>query len=210
MIFTNSRTIDTTKTNKHFSILSRRKPLLNNAQTQQKPHQIHRVHQSSYLERNRSVPVLKKVEWGEPFWNLFHVLCEKMIDDEQFHWKKTQLLNIILIICRNLPCPDCATHATNYLNSSNFQTIQTKQQLKQYFYDFHNQVNIRRGVPHYPIEELNAKYSTGITVNIIKEFMRHFENKHASIHMIANDFHRGGVAVVLKKWFNDHVQYFAP
>ena len=216
MIFTNSRTIDTTKTNKQFTLLSRRKPN-SHLQPQQQPQQqqsqpkhVNVVRRTPYLERTQSGPVLKKVKWGEPFWNLFHVLSEKLIDDDQFIWKKTQLLNIILIICRNLPCPDCSTHATNYLNNTNFNAIQTKQQLKQYFYDFHNSVNIRRGVPYYPITELDSKYSKGITINIIKEFMKHFENKHKSIHMISNDFHRGGIAVTLKQWFNEHIQYFEP
>lgn len=215
MIFTNSRTIDTTKNNQNnFTILNRRsqgshqKSSSQSQKSSQTPTQVNVVRAKTYLERNQSGPVLKKVKWGEPFWNLFHVLSEKIIDDEYFIWKKTQFLNIVLIICRNLPCPDCATHATNYLNSTNFQTIQTKQQLKQYFYDFHNQVNIRRSVAFYPREELDAKYSKGITINIVKEFMVHFENKHRSIHMISNDFHRGGIAVSLKKWFNENLKHF--
>lgn len=209
MIFTNSRTIDTNKNNHiNFTVLNRRRSGSQHSNPPQIPTKVNVVRAKPYLERNNSGPVLKKVKWGEPFWNLFHVLSEKIIEDDYFIWKKTQFLNIVLIICRNLPCPDCATHATNYLNSTNFQTIQTKQQLKQFFYDFHNQVNIRRGVAFYPRESLDAKYSKGITINIVKEFMVHFENKHRSIHMISNDFHRGGIAVSLKKWFNENLKYF--
>ena len=201
MIFTNSRTIDTTK-NKEFALITRKRPTHTTTK-------VNVVRARTHLERKSSGPVIKKVKWGEPFWNLFHVLSEKIIDDEHFLWRKTQLLNIILIICRNLPCPDCATHATNYLNSINFQTINTKEKLKQFFYDFHNQVNIRRVVPLFPRDQLVSKYSKGVTVNIIKEFMVHFENKHHSIHMISNDFHRGGIAVTLKKWFNENIHFFS-
>lgn len=199
MIFTNSRTIDK-RVNRIQGLLPLR---INN------PRPIVVVQPKTYLDTKGEGPVIKKVKWGEPFWNLFHVLCEKIIDDDNFIQKKTQLLNIIFIICRNLPCPDCAMHATNYLNSSNFSNINTKTLLKKYFYDFHNSVNIRRGVPVFQYGELDKKYSRGVTINIIKEFMRHFENKHKSVHMLSNDFHRVGISTSLKEWFNTNIKYFA-
>lgn len=233
MIFTNTRSIDRTKSNKLlndnniFKVPRQRPPQMTKSEGIPSSHNvssyppnpessyspvpapIHIVRPRSYLARS-SGPVLKKVKWGEPFWNLFHVLSEKIIVDEGFLWKKQQFLNIIFLICKNLPCPDCATHATNYLNGVNFDAIRTKEQLKDFFYNFHNQVNARRGAPIYPRHQLDEKYSKGVTLNILKEFMIHFENKHKSIHMISNDFHRGGVAVVLKKWFNENIEIFEP
>ena len=70
----------------------------------------------------------KKMRWGEPTWYLFHALAEKVKEDK-FHIVRQELLNTIYSICKNLPCPLCANHATEYMNGINFNTIQTKQNL---------------------------------------------------------------------------------
>ena len=152
----------------------------------------------------------KKVQWGEPFWNLFHVLSFKIIEDQDFEWKKVQFLNIVTMICQNLPCPDCAAHATNYLNHVDFRTIRSKSDLQQFFYDFHNEVNGRRGIPLYPRHLLEEKYSKGVTINIIHEFMKQFETKYRNVHLLSTNLHRGGVATQIKRWFNECIMYFAP
>ena len=35
-----------------------------------------------------------------------------------------------------------------------------------------------------------------------------FQDKHKSIHMIANDMHRARLSQNLKQWFNENIQYF--
>lgn len=204
MIFTNSRSIEYPKS-KELSLMNTRYIVRHQ---QRQPVNI--VRPKTYLENNGPSQKKegKKIKWGEPFWNLFHVLSEKIIDDSQFLFKKTQFLNIVVIICRNLPCPDCAFHATNYLSNIDLNSITTKAQLKQLFYDFHNEVNARKGFEMYPRDQLESKYSKGITINIIQEFMKHFENKHKSIYMMSNDFNRAGVAMELKQWFNNNISFF--
>jgi|LauGreDrversion2_2_1035103.scaffolds.fasta_scaffold37467_2 hypothetical protein len=204
MIFTNSRSIEYPK-GRELTLLNTR---FMNRPTQRQPVTI--VRPKTHLDNNRNPPKKegKKIKWGEPFWNLFHVLSEKIIEDSEFLFKKSQFLNIVVIICRNLPCPDCAFHATNYLSNIDLNKITTKAQLKQLFYDFHNEVNARKGIEIYPRDQLESKYSKGITVNIVKEFMKHFENKHKSIYMMSNDFNRAGIAVELKQWFNNNMGFF--
>ena len=85
----------------------------------------------------------KKMDWGEPTWFLFHTLAEK-VKEEEFQNIRVELLNIIYSICSNLPCPVCSTHAKQHLNGTNFNNIQTKQQLKDFFFHFHNIVNQRK------------------------------------------------------------------
>jgi hypothetical protein len=70
----------------------------------------------------------KKMKWGEPTWYLFHALAEKVKED-RFQAIRGELLNTIYVICKNLPCPLCANHATQYMNAINFNTIQTKKDL---------------------------------------------------------------------------------
>jgi hypothetical protein len=120
------------------------------------------------------------------------------------------VLNIIYVICINLPCPDCANHAKNYLDSINFRTIQTKYQLQKMLFDFHNSVNIRKGYPLFKFENLEETYSKAITRNVIINFMDHFRDKSRSIKMIANDFHRARLVNELSDWFNQNITIFEP
>ena len=207
MIFTNTRTIDTSKkqsqTSPEYHLIGR---------AQNRPIRVRPqvVTSKVNLARKPTTTSTRKIKWGEPFWNLFHVLSEKIIEDDRFEQKKIEFLNLVVLICRNLPCPDCAHHATQYLNGMNFNIIKTKQDLKMMFFNFHNHVNFRRGVSPYPLQELDTKYSKGNTVNIIHAFMIQFENKHRTVHMLSNDFHRSGISVNLKKWFNDNITCFTP
>jgi hypothetical protein len=149
----------------------------------------------------------KKMKWGEPTWFLFHTMAQK-IKDEHFPVMRLNIFNTITLICNNLPCPDCANHASEYMKNINPNSIQTKQDLKLMIFQFHNVVNKRKGYPMFSVDDLEAKYSSAITVNIIQNFMRYFQDKHFSIRMIANDMHRKRVAELLKTWFNENIQYF--
>ena len=55
--------------------------------------------------------------WGPPTWTLFHVMSEK-VNEKAYPLLCDKMLTMIKLICKNLPCPYCATDATNYLNSS--------------------------------------------------------------------------------------------
>ena len=154
-------------------------------------------------------PPKKKMKWGEPTWFLFHTLAHK-VKDEYFSIIRKELLNLIYTICNNLPCPDCASHATAYMNGINFDSIQTKTQLKQMLFIFHNSVNQRKKVELFQYEDLDTKYDAAILVPIIQNFMNHFRDKHSSIHMIANDLHRGRIANSMTEWFQKNLKYFNP
>jgi hypothetical protein len=149
----------------------------------------------------------KKMKWGEPTWFLFHTMAHK-IKEEHFNDLKLDILTIITTICNNLPCPNCANHATEYMKRVNYNSIKTKQDLKNLFFQFHNEVNSRKGFPLFPFEQLDEKYSKALTKNIIQHFMVFFQDKHKSIHMIANDMHRARISNNLKQWFNKNIQYF--
>ncbi len=154
-------------------------------------------------------PIHKKLKWGEPTWFLFHTLAEK-IKDEHFVQMRDDILNKITTICMNLPCPDCASHAAKYINGINFNTIQTKQDLKMMLFRFHNAVNVRKNMAIYPLDQLDEKYSRANTVKIIENFMFYFQDKHFSVRMIANDFHRARLVNILKDWFRVNIKYFTP
>jgi hypothetical protein len=152
-------------------------------------------------------PAVGKVKWGEPTWFLFHTLSVK-IKDSEFSRIRLQLLNYMYAICINLPCPDCANHAKVYLDGVNFNSIQTKEHFKRLFYDFHNEVNRRKGYAFFPYDELDEKYSKAITGNIIRNFMAHFSDRNRSIKLLATDLYRQQLCKVLKEWFNENITVF--
>jgi Erv1 / Alr family len=154
-------------------------------------------------------PPTGKMRWGPPIWTLFHTLAEK-VKPEYFPALKMSLLNTIYSICVNLPCPDCANHATQYMNSLNFNAIQTKDDLKEVLFRFHNSVNLRKNSPAFDFAELTAKYSAANTSVVIQEFMEVFTKKNYSVRMIANDFHKNRSVTQIKQWLANSLQYFDP
>lgn len=149
----------------------------------------------------------KKMKWGEPTWYLFHALAEK-VKEERFQAIRGELLNTIYVICKNLPCPLCANHATQYMNAINFNTIQTKKDLIDLLWNFHNEVNKKKNFPVFPYEQLSEKYSRANLINIIQVFMVHFKDKHASLRMIADDMYRQQISAKMQDWFRQNIQNF--
>jgi hypothetical protein len=149
----------------------------------------------------------KKMSWGEPTWALFHVLAEK-VKDKEFERIRLELLEVIYMICSNLPCPDCANHAAMYLNDIRYKNIQTKEQLKNMLWTFHNVVNKKKNFPQFPRDQLETKYAAYPLIPVLHAFMVKFQDKHRSIRMISDDFHRSKIAGKLKGWFNDHISSF--
>jgi hypothetical protein len=152
-------------------------------------------------------PEKKRMIWGPAIWFLFHTLAEK-IKVESFSSIRSELLNNIYAISVNLPCPVCATHAKEYLDKINFNTIQTKEQLKMLLFHFHNDVNKRKNFPQFSRDELDEKYSKANTVNIIHNFMYHFQDRIRSPKLIANDLQRQRIALLLKEWFTNNINHF--
>jgi len=149
------------------------------------------------------------MKWGKPTWFLFHTLAEKVKDDV-FPLIRKSLLEIIYSICCNLPCPDCANHAKVYLDGINFNTIQTKEDLKNMLFVFHNTVNKKKGFPIFTREELDSQYSMAITVNIINNFFVYYLIKNNVPKMIAQDMFRRRIIQNAKDWLNKNMTNFAP
>ena len=149
----------------------------------------------------------KKMEWGEPTWFLFHTLAEK-IKNEYFNEFKQELLNNILAICGVLPCPICAQHAVEYMRRIQPNSIRTKQDLKDLLFQFHNEVNKRKGVVSFSRDELNDKYSKANTANIIQYFVSVFQQKSKNVSAIATDMYKMRILQLFKKWIQLHIHKF--
>jgi hypothetical protein len=157
-------------------------------------------------EQPATVDQSKKILWGPPFWFFFHTLAEK-IKPELFYQNRHALLGIVRDICHNLPCPTCASHATQYLNNINFNAIQTRDEFIMMLYEFHNSVNKRKNFPIFPYSELQPKYEKAIFVNIVNYFMHFYKMEHHVVRLMTEDMYRRRSAKSILDWLhaNQHI-----
>ena len=98
------------------------------------------------------------MHWGTITWIFFHTMAEK-IKDDKFEIGRSFLLNTIVTLCHNLPCPDCRQHAIRTLQAHPIGVVTTKEQLKSSLHSFHNSVNLHRRKKTYDVSVLE-KYKT--------------------------------------------------
>lgn len=93
--------------------------------------------------------------WGPHAWYLIHTICEK-IDAEYYMKNKQDCFNHLLLICKNVPCPVCRKHAVENLKKfSNGYIPSSKEELREFFFKFHNKVNVQTGKSVVSIEVLD-------------------------------------------------------
>lgn len=214
MLFTNARTIDKLKlapvqtkpAGLVMNLTSNRRQITSNNQmqiAQQRPHKASIAHPTP--QRSEHPDGRKK--WGPPIWYFFHTIAEK-IQPDHFATVRKDILRYIEVICKNLPCPSCAAHASDYMSRINMHSIQTKDDLKKMLFVFHNSVNKRNGHPEFSYEELAPMYSKGNLIQIHNHFVRAFSDKHFSIRLIADDMYRTRMCKQITGWFSANLQYF--
>jgi len=98
------------------------------------------------------------MHWGTITWIFFHTMAEK-IKEDKFDAGRSFLLNTIVSLCHNLPCPDCRQHAIKTLQIHPIGVVTTKEQLKSYLLSFHNSVNLMKRKKTYDSAILD-KYKT--------------------------------------------------
>jgi hypothetical protein len=90
--------------------------------------------------------------WANPTWFFFHTLIEQMHPNHYLLVKEEVMMHLKRI-CSMLPCPECAHHATNYMNR--VSTPSTKEDCKMMLYIFHNSVNVRTNKPLYDFGDMS-------------------------------------------------------
>ena len=145
------------------------------------------------------------IHWGPATWTLFHTLIEKLTD-ENFDKIGLTLFNYIKRICRNLPCPDCAQHATQFLSKVNIANIKTKSDLRATIYIFHNTVNKRTKKSIYNMNDLE-KYKNNNTIAVYNNFIAHYKTK-GNMKLLAEAFQRQMLVTEFKKWMMYNIQIF--
>jgi hypothetical protein len=206
MIFTNSRSINTTNKNTENVVMGFR--------TRRMSMNLTNVTQSVVINQpqiqNQFVSSDDKqpdMTWGAPIWCFFHTFAEK-IKDSEFDGIKGELFEIIVKICNNLPCPECTRHASEYMKNINFNKINCKKELKLMLYTFHNSVNKRKNYKEFPLMELDEKYGSQNTIEVFNKFAINLEYKRSYVHLMIGEQQRKQIVKKIKQWLIDNLHRF--
>jgi hypothetical protein len=127
---------------------------------------------------------MKKDIWGPYIWSVLHCLSLR-IKPEYFQKERTTLINFILEICDNLPCPSCANHATYTLKRLNFKNVRTKEDLVNCIFTLHNEANKRLKKKQFEKKLLEDTYKThNLQSLLIGYFNLNYKIKFAEKMMI--------------------------
>jgi Erv1 / Alr family len=144
-------------------------------------------------------------QWGPPTWIFMHTLAEKIKDDNFPHIGK-QLIQQIILICRNLPCPDCAQHAKDFWAKVKIHNINTRQDLINLLFVFHNTVNKRKSLRPFKYDDLSY-YKTRGVIETFNIFARNFTTR-GNMRLINESFHRNMMLANLRTWLMTNISYF--
>lgn len=129
---------------------------------------------------------MSKSEWGNAVWILFHTLGSK-IDEEYLLENKRDVIIFIQNVCSNLPCPYCASHALQVLKNARLENIRSKDDLKYFFWSFHNIVNDKLNKEKVEYSFLE-KYDRAVTYNVILNFKQKFSHRPYNDKMLMEKF----------------------
>jgi hypothetical protein len=143
--------------------------------------------------------------WGPIIWCFIHTLVEK-IKEDQFNNIGFQTFNIIKQFCKNLPCPECSSHATQFLSKINFNFIKTKNDLKSLMYVFHNVVNKNKKKELFNVAYLNM-YKNKNLIKAYNDFVSVYHTR-GNTKLMADSFARDITMKQLKSFLLNNRQYF--
>jgi hypothetical protein len=136
--------------------------------------------------------------WGPAVWTLFHTLAEKLNPDAYIQVIPS-LFSIIVQICKFLPCPDCSSHASNFLAKIKLSDYKTKDEFKNMLYLFHNYVNAKKRKPLYNYANMNIYKNANLAL-VIKNFIAKYNTK-GNMKLLTESFQRGFVIKNFTEWF---------
>lgn len=145
-------------------------------------------------------------KWGPATWIFFHTLAEK-VKPSSFSLIRTQLLQMMYQIASHLPCPECASHAKDFLSKMNHKTITTRDSFRNMVFAFHNIVNTRLKKNPFHYDRLEETYGSKNLINVYNTFIRYFHTR-GNMQLIADSFHRDRLLKNLQGWIRQNIQHF--
>lgn len=143
--------------------------------------------------------------WGPSTWIFMHTLATK-IKETSFSLIGPKLIFILIQICNNLPCPECAQHAKHFWSKVKTTNIKNKTDLVNLLFVFHNMVNKRKQLNQFKYENLQY-YDTRNVVETYNTFSRNF-NTRGNMNLINESFHRNMMLTSLRTWLMSNIVHF--
>lgn len=137
--------------------------------------------------------------WGPAVWTLFHTLAEKL-NSNAYNQVIPSMFNMIVQICKVLPCPECSRDASNFLAKIRLSDYKTKDEFKNMLYLFHNFVNAKKRKPLYNYAYMN-KYANMNLIFVVNDFIAKYNTK-GNMKLLAESFQRSFVIKNFIAWFN--------
>ena len=136
-------------------------------------------------------------QWGPPIWTLFHTLVQR-IKDEKYAELGPQLFFYIKRIARYLPCPDCSSHATSFLNKVDGSKLKTKTDLANAIFMMHNAVNMRKK-KQMQTTAILERYNNINVIQAYNVFATVYKTK-GNMKLLTDTFQRQLIVNDFKKW----------
>jgi hypothetical protein len=143
--------------------------------------------------------------WGPSTWIFMHTLAAKL-KESSFHIIGLPLIRMLIQICNNLPCPECAQHAKQFWSKVKTNNIKNKADIINLLFVFHNMVNQRKKIQQFKYENLTY-YDTKNVVDTYNAFSKNF-NTRGNMNLINESFHRNMMLTSLKTWVMSNINHF--
>ena len=143
--------------------------------------------------------------WGPSTWLFMHTLVAK-VKETSFPIIGPSLILLLINICNNLPCPECAQHSKEFWSKVKTVNIKNKSDLINLIFVFHNMVNKRKKHAQFKYENLEY-YNTKNIIDTYNIFARNF-NTRGNMNLINESFHRNMMIVTLRTWLMTNVIHF--
>ena len=143
--------------------------------------------------------------WGPSTWIFMHTLAAK-IKETSFPVIGPNLILVLIQICNNLPCPECAQHAKEFWSKVKTANIKTKDDLINLLFVFHNIVNKRKQLQPFKHENISY-YKTRNVVHTYNSFSRNF-NTRGNMNLINESFRRNIMLSSLRTWLMTNLIHF--
>ncbi len=118
---------------------------------------------------------MKKKIWGTAVWYFFHTLAYKL--KNEYEDQLTQLFDLFVLVCNNLPCTICKLESTTMLKTVNKLDVTiSKERFQSFLFNMHNAINCKNKTTIFTREEYLIKYSNAKTYNIINYFFGIMKN----------------------------------
>ena len=143
--------------------------------------------------------------WATPTWYFFHSFAEH-IDDDFYKANKFHICEMLRSICLNLPCYDCTLHATQYTKHTlSGKYIPDKESLKQYFFTFHNSVNMKTGKGKFTDYDM---YKKSKLESITKLFVNNFAGSKNPQRGFSDSLNRSQKCKEITNFLANNSKYF--